>query len=335
MKPGNSTFKLSTILFSVLVAGWCFSEYAAAQGDAPGSADHPMISRYAGSFIDGYEVHGFNEFTLPLGPAIKKNSKRVPSKKVDLEGKITRILYRAPKGRSTLEIFRNYRSALEKGGFEILFSCKEPECGRLFHWLLYHGGKQIKSSKTSGGAFDMPMDIRYLSARLKKNNSIIYASLMVAFDNGFSKLSKVPITLLEVIESKSMDREMVTVDAEAMAQKIDVTGHISIYGIYFDTNSAKIKPESESALKEISKLMGMKPSLKLLVVGHTDNQGGYEHNMGLSKGRAHSVVTTLVGKQGIAANRLKAAGVGYLAPVASNDTDDGRAKNRRVELVKQ
>ena len=112
MLMNNTTNKVYVILFCVLVGVFWFSEEADAQSDAQGSSDHPLVSRYTGAFIDGYEEHRFNEFILPLGPATKNEvGHRVPSKKDVLEGKITRILYRGPEGRSTLEIFRNYQSA--------------------------------------------------------------------------------------------------------------------------------------------------------------------------------------------------------------------------------
>ena len=253
-----------------------------------------------------------------------------------MEGKVTRTLYRGPKERSTLEILRNYQSALESAGFETLYTCGGSECGNLFHWLFYKEREQrILSTKTSGSAFDIPQDLRYLAARGMAGERTVHISVLVAFDGGFSKLSKQPVTLLEVIESEAMDTGMVTIDAEAMAKGIDATGHIAIYGVYFDTNSAEIKVESAPTLKEISKLLKKRPSLKLLVVGHTDNKGDYDYNMGLSGRRAKAVTGALANQYGIDANRLRAAGVGFLAPVASNDTSAGREKNRRVELVKQ
>jgi len=301
--------------------------------DAPDTSDHPMITRYAGSVIDGYEVHGFNEYILPTGPAIRDdNGNRVPSEKLSLEGRITRILYRGPEGRSTLEIFRNYRTALESAGFEVLFSCSDKECGYLFHWLLYKDRKMIKTTKTSGSAFDRPEDIRYLSAKKTvEDGAIIHVSLLVAIDSIWTKK---PVTLLEVIKIKSMDTGMVSVNAEVMAEGIDATGHIAIYGIYFDTDSDSLKAKSDSTLEEIGKLLTKRPSLKLLVVGHTDSQGGYDYNMSLSQRRAAAVVKALTQRFGIDAKRLKPAGVGYLSPVATNDTADGQAQNRRVELVK-
>ncbi|NTV17718.1 MAG: OmpA family protein, partial [Chlorobiaceae bacterium] len=100
-----------------------------------------------------------------------------------------------------------------------------------------------------------------------------------------------------------------------------------------DPGKWEIKPESQASLQEIARLLKKQPALKLHVVGHTDNIGGYEFNTGLSKRRAEAVVASLVRDFGISAARLTANGAAYLAPVASNTTEAGRAKNRRVELV--
>lgn len=86
---------------------------------------------------------------------------------------------------------------------------------------------------------------------------------------------------------------------------------------------------------EIAKLLAANPALKLYVVGHTDNQGGVEGNIKLSQDRAEAVLQSLVRDHGVAAGRLRAYGCGLFSPVASNDSEEGRAKNRRVELVKQ
>ncbi len=312
-------------------------DVAAQEQDSPGTADHPLVSRYAGSFIDGQQVRDFAAYTLPTGPAVKDaQSQVVPAEKISLEGKITRTLYRGPKERSTLEILRNYQSALESAGFETLYTCGGNDCGRLFHWIFYHEREQrILSTKTSGSAFDLPQELRYLAAKGTAAGRTVHVSVLVAFDGGFSKLSKQPVTLLEVIESEAMETGMVIVDADAMAKGIDATGHIAVYGVYFDTNSAEIKPESAATLAEIAELLGNRPDLKLLVVGHTDNQGDYDYNITLSSRRAESVVRALTAQYGIDSGRLRSAGVGYLAPVASNDMAAGREKNRRVELVKQ
>ncbi|HUU04525.1 MAG TPA: OmpA family protein [Patescibacteria group bacterium] len=137
-----------------------------------------------------------------------------------------------------------------------------------------------------------------------------------------------------IVEKKAMAQEVVA-DAKSLARDIRSTGHVSVYGIYFDFNEATVKPESESTLKEIAKLLKNEPELNLYVVGHTDGVGKTAYNMKLSLARAEAVVRVLVTKYEVAQNRLDSYGVGPLSPVASNETEEGRAKNRRVELVKE
>jgi len=140
--------------------------------------------------------------------------------------------------------------------------------------------------------------------------------------------------MITLIEKGEMAQEVV-VDAKSMAADISTSGKVAIYGIYFDFNKADVKPESEPTLKEITKLLQQDAKLKLYVVGHTDNIGGLNYNMKLSQQRADAVVKELVSKYKVDGSRLKALGVGPAAPVTSNDTEEGKAKNRRVELVKQ
>jgi OmpA-OmpF porin, OOP family len=173
----------------------------------------------------------------------------------------------------------------------------------------------------------------------------------VIFDDNFNRTSTIVVqkdnkeTWLEVrsynnmyklniIEREIMKQEIVA-DASAMGNDIKNTGHVSVYGIYFDTGKSEIKPESDAAIAQIAALIKNDGSLKLYVVGHTDNVGTIDSNMKLSKERADAVVINLVSKYGIAAERLKSYGVASLVPVESNDSEEGRAKNRRVELVKQ
>lgn len=139
---------------------------------------------------------------------------------------------------------------------------------------------------------------------------------------------------LTIVEKEVMKQE-VEANAEAMGNDINTTGHVSIYGIYFDTGKAEIKPESDAAIAEIAKLLKNNNALKVYVVGHTDNAGSFDANMKLSKDRADAVTNSLVSKHGIASSRLKAYGVSSLNPIASNKTEEGKAKNRRVELVEQ
>jgi outer membrane protein OmpA-like peptidoglycan-associated protein len=133
-----------------------------------------------------------------------------------------------------------------------------------------------------------------------------------------------------IVTEKQMQQE---VTADGLADEINKSGHVAVYGIHFDTAKATIQPDSENILGQIAALLQQNADLKLRVEGHTDSQGNAAVNQALSEKRAQAVVAWLTGK-GVAASRLTAKGFGATKPVADNGTDEGRAKNRRVELAK-
>lgn len=137
-----------------------------------------------------------------------------------------------------------------------------------------------------------------------------------------------------IIEKAVMEQNIVA-DPKAMGDDIERTGRVAVYGIYFDTDSYKIKPESEPTLKAIADLLKTKTSLNVYVVGHTDMTGDFNHNMKLSENRATAVINALVNDYAISAKRLNAKGSGPLSPVSTNKTDEGKKLNRRVELVER
>lgn len=139
---------------------------------------------------------------------------------------------------------------------------------------------------------------------------------------------------LYVVEKRAMAQQVVA-DAAALLGNLDRVGHTVLQGILFDTDKAVIKSESRKALEEIARLLRENPGLATFIVGHTDTSGSLEHNMDLSGRRAAAVVEALVSDFGIGADRLTPRGVGPLAPIGSNDTEAGRALNRRVEMVKR
>ena len=138
---------------------------------------------------------------------------------------------------------------------------------------------------------------------------------------------------LDIIEKQAMQQDVIA-NAAAIQSGLKENGHFEVTGIFFDFGKSDVKPESGPALKEVVKMLQSNPSLKVWVVGHTDNVGSVDSNLALSGARAAAVVKTLVA-QGIDARRLAPHGAGPYAPVASNATDGGRAHNRRVELVAQ
>ncbi len=334
----SSTDRIMTIISMLMAASVILlSASAVFAADVPGSKDSPLLKRYEGSEIIGYDYREFGQFHLVTGAL--KGYDLPPDPSTRVTGEYTRILYVAPPERSALEVFHNYAQELEQNGYETVFTCSEGECGKpnALARTLYHQDKQLKNKgQITQYAFSSPVEPQFLAATLSRPEGDVHVSVYVATETykNFPETAQRALVLLDLVEAAPLEQKMVTVDASAMAKSIAAQGTIALYGIYFDTDKAELKPESGPTLEEIAKLLQGDAGLKLYVVGHTDGVGGFDYNMDLSKRRAQAVVQELAGKYGVAGGRLKSAGVGFLAPVGSNEDEEGRALNRRVELVK-
>jgi outer membrane protein OmpA-like peptidoglycan-associated protein len=342
MPPMRALAALSLPFLLVLA-----SSAAYAQSDAPGTRDHPMVKRYGGSWILGYQQREYTDFVIPTGPLKADFSNQAQPYSVErsakVEGRHTRVLYVVPVRRATLEVLRNYVEDLEAKGFKRLYSCNGAECGPdegkqfVTHWMypLAATNKLRNKGQMSEFALNFPEDVRYVAYWLDRSEGSVYVALTVA-ENKFNQwpetFDKVMV-LMDVVEVGRMERRMVDPKADEMQKTLDRDGRVALYGIQFDFNKVEIKPESAGTLAEIGKLMQANRGLKLYVVGHTDSVGAMAYNKELSEKRAAAVAQWLVAKHAVSADRLTPAGVGPLAPVASNATEEGRAKNRRVELV--
>ncbi|MEA2066553.1 MAG: OmpA family protein [Thermotogota bacterium] len=306
----------------------------AQEKDVKGSKDHPLISRFRGSIIKFYDVKQFDEYILALAKVEWERDEDNNwvfnfDKSKKLEGKVTRIQYDAPEDRSTLEIYRNYESALKRAGFEILFAGEREELGKNFGKAAYNAMRNVHGDYHYWYYLHSEVEHqRYIAAKLSRPEGDVYVSVFVSI----SILKRNPVIQVDFIEVKPMETGLVT--ADTMMEDITRTGRVAIYGIYFDTDRADIKPDSEPTLEEIARLLRQNPDLSLYVVGHTDDVGALDYNMNLSQRRAKAVVESLVSRYGIDPDRLHPIGVGPSAPAASNETEEGRARNRRVELVK-
>ena len=313
---------LRRILASLLL----LAASAASAADLPGSADHPAIPRYEGAEIYAYQAQAFTDWRFLKAPATVYGGlqKNLDATEV-LEGKLTRLTYRAPPERTPLEIFRNYQQALSEAGFETLFACERDTCG----------GRNFNHAITLDMHFrEYYQDQRYLYARLKRPEGDLYASLYVLLNQSGGGPNKGrSLIQLDVLELKAMEQRMVVVEAGELQKDLDQQGRVVLYGLYFDTDKADMRADSAAQLTEIAKLLQASAQLQVLVVGHSDAQGALDYNRELSQRRAQSIVAALVAQHGIARERLTAVGVGMAAPVASNRDEAGRALNRRVELV--
>ena len=328
--------KASCLVLALLFAG---SLQAQAQKDVPGSKDHPLLKRIDGSVILRYRQKNFDEFTVPLERVVFNygEQKFNDFKRLKVEGVRTTAFYRLPADTSTLEAVRSYEADLKEKGFEVLFTGSKEELdngyGR-FVGQIYSSETDYQKQKYTMASAD---DYRYIAMKKARAEGDVYVTVFAAATPSNWKDDVLAtgqvLARVDVIETKPMDSRMVKVTATEMEQQISATGRVALYGIYFDFNKTDLKPESEPALQEISKLLSQSAGMRVLVVGHTDAVGGFEFNKDLSERRARAVVDALTSKFGVSKERLLPFGASFAAPIAPNTSEDGKAKNRRVELV--
>lgn len=315
------------VLLALLIALWAGN--SAFSADVAGSADHDLIARYDGSDIVSYMTEEFADYRLVTAQVknyggMDKN----PAAALLLEGKLTRISYRAPEDRSVLEVFRNYENALKTAGFEAAFTCEKDACG----------GRNFNHALAAGKLYSLfgeyQAEQRYLAAKLSRPEGDVYAAVYAVMNkSGGGPNQNRTMVQVDVVELKPMEDKMVVLDAGALQSEIATAGRVAVYGILFDFDKASIRPDSQPQLVEIAAFLSAHPDLKVLIVGHTDAKGALDYNRDLSLQRARAVVEALAAGEGIDRGRLTAIGVGMAAPVSTNRTEEGRAKNRRVEIV--
>jgi outer membrane protein OmpA-like peptidoglycan-associated protein len=330
--------------------------------DIASAKDNALLKRYDGSFIVSYERLAYTDFKLPLTKLERssdpdrrdRSNNRIyePKQALELEGSRTRIAYLLPADRSPLEVLRNYQDEVKAAGGEVLFSCKTDECGGAPDRSSSGGGgdmslmqyffdeSQLKDASFSNGACALTSSIddqRFFAAKTPTPDGDAHLTVhtfQVSNTLYCKAFNGRTVALVHIVEPKPRDRKMVTVKADEMARTIGATGRIALYGIFFDTDKTDLKTDSTPTLTEIAALLKQDPKLAVLIVGHTDNQGAFDYNVDLSRRRADAVVKTLVATFKADGKRLRAAGAGMIAPAAPNDSEDGRSKNRRVEIVK-
>ncbi len=317
-------------LFAAWVLAVLSTGAAHAQTDRPGSADHPDVGRYEGSFISFHETKDYAEVRLPYRKLERADRDKPAGWQRDLAGKLISIGYEGPADRSALEILRNFEAALKAKGYDILFFCAgEEQCspGRMIptFWEAAKGGVRMPSQW--GGS-------TYLLAEKKAADRTTTIGLYGIETKASGSRPLMPHVAVTVVEGKPMDTDRITlVEASEMEQALARDGRIAIYGIYFDFDRAELKPESRPQVEQLAALLRDRPQLSVLIVGHTDGKGAFDYNLSLSQRRAQAVVQALTSGFGIAGSRIVPAGAGMVAPVATNRTEEGRALNRRVEIV--
>lgn len=327
----NQRYVIAALLMcAAQAAGAAKYDYAS---DRPGAGDHPLLSRYSGSIL---YMHGDPGPGTARMFALKNGAVAVDN----VAGRITNRVYWGPKEAGPVEIFRNYQAALKDAGFDIVYQCEEQQCKRdktqerMVRWV------QEQQWRNEGASdyfiirmFEYKPGFHYIHAR--KQGPAGPVDVQVALraadmeGHGAGRVQQ----FMQIVEPARVELGKVTVDAQAIGSALKREGRIALYGILFDTDQAVIKPESAPALEQMALALKNDPAINVYIVGHTDSQGKLDANMVLSRKRAQAVADALSSRYGVAAARLQAHGVASLAPVGSNAAEEGRARNRRVEMV--
>jgi outer membrane protein OmpA-like peptidoglycan-associated protein len=330
-----SPIRIAARLWLVALGIALSSSLAQAQ-DAEGCKDNLLLGRFQGSTIAYCKVKDFDELVFlhaphDYGALLDRNATKDRSgpEWLRLQGKASEIRYELAPGTSSLEAQANYQAVLKDKGFATVFSCADQECltGNLRDPYLL--GEQLDPANGVSTAYSD--HARYILAKLDRPEGVVYVSVMSGEDKDKT------VAFLRILEARGMEPSKIATptDSPDLSASLETQGSVNLYGILFDYDQDAVKPESKPALDAIAKVLADKPTLRLKIIGHTDNTGSAAYNQDLSSRRAANVSAALVGGYGIDPARLSFEGAGMSRPIESNDTDEGRAKNRRVELVVQ
>ena len=293
------------VLFTVASASSAF-----AQKDASGCTDPQLFTRMPGHYIERCPQSPFEMRRFPVGP-LGADGK---TKLAEVEGQWRIYAYLPMEGTpkaSPLQIQRNFQNAVKAAGGTVEGTYPE--------WCKFQLDDSFKlgnSCTESGTTLKFTKDGK---------ETWVFVDATAAGQTGY----QAGYTLY-ILERAAMAQDIV---ADALLDKINKDGMVALY-LNFDTGSATLQASSNSQIDQIAAMLKSNAALNIEVAGHTDNVGAADANQKLSEARAAAVVTALTAR-GIAAGRLTAKGYGATQPIADNRTEDGRGKNRRVELVKK
>ncbi len=280
--------------------------------DHKNASDHPLINRMPGSIIRKYKNFGYEQNLMVTG--VNKNSYET----VEVKGKTTMIGYDLPREYSEFEVYENYKAALNRAGFRVIFSCKNKKCGK---------SRQLAIAVNAISSINSDKKQHYLIAKLERPKGDLWASVLITgYINGLN-------TNLHIVEEKSLINNRLSVDADSISNAIEQSGHIALEGLLFKYDSDSLLAESLPVLKQIADYIKSVPDKSFYVVGHTDDKGKRSYNTVLSKKRAESIISLLVKNYSVNGTQLSFEGAGEYVPIANNAREDGRQLNRRVELV--
>ncbi|MGY6571035.1 MAG: OmpA family protein [Salinarimonas sp.] len=336
-------FAIALMALAILALPAILAGPAHAQRAIEDAQPHPLVPLPPEGFITRDAFTDFAELAFPLGPRLRREEIEM----LEVEGAHRQMEYSVEGLElSNLRLYRSYLQYLEGAGFEILFHGIGDDLGTRegYSLLSQTGGLLARSPAVRAG------ENGYILARSADEETVIALSVYTR-----QGARRILVNVVEIEEMETLDlfgqpapadapvqeevadevvaADLVQQDVEELESGLVSDGRVIVNAILFDFDSARIQPESARALETVADLMEERPDLKLLVVGHTDGVGSFDYNLGLSLDRASAVVAWLSNRHGIAGSRLRPAGAGPMSPVTTNRTEEGRALNRRVELV--
>jgi len=328
--------------------------------DVTGASDSPVAGRLPGALIVSHYQSALDRAEYPKS-RLKNREGRVgnnvypasPDEALTIEGARTRNVYLMDADVQPFFAMRAYEDSLTGQGAEVAYFCRADSCGGTINRAGGLGGNRmslayylwpdnrILDDQNSAGycaqtgyisdqeyrLFHDPAKETTVSVHAYRLNPSQFSSCKTHFEGRV-------VVVVDVVSPNTKSLELSVVSSDQMQDEIAETGKIALYGILFDSGKDSLRTESTETISQIAALMQAERDLRLLIVGHTDSKGSFGYNQDLSERRAGSVVRALVNQHGIASSRLFPVGVSFASPVATNDTEDGRAQNRRVELVK-
>lgn len=270
-------------------------------------------------------------YAMPIGPWHEDSA--VPS--MTVEGRVSRQAWRLRgTGMSSFQILINLRQQILDAGYEIVFECEDEACGG---FDFRYGTEVIPEP-----AMHVDLGDFHFLAATREGETTEAVSLLVSrsASAGFVQVIDVgpaDATVAPVEPKASTKAEPGSALPATLAGDIgpamERVGRFILADLVFATGSADLGPGAYTSLTELADYLNAHPEKRVALVGHTDAEGSLAGNISLSKRRATSVMERLIADMGVSAGQLEAEGIGYLAPIASNQTDDGRTRNRRVEAI--
>ena len=263
-----------------------------------------------------------DSFSLPVGP-----SKDGTTPTMTVHGEVEHIAFRVDTGAATLDVLSEIQSLLEVEGYKVLFRCHDRACGG------FDFRADLELPRAPAMYVDL-QDFHFIAAERLAGDPDDYAAVLVSRS---AKAGYVQMTFVRGVAQGVRNRVPVAiesiVDSDSIGSQLDASGHAVLDTLEFASGSTDLEPGEYPELADLAGYLADNPSIRVLLVGHTDANGSLESNIDLSERRAESVLNRLVNAHGVDPERVAAKGIGYLSPRATNISAEGRKLNRRVEAV--